>query len=203
MLATASAVPWAHSQQVLEGPVQLPASRVSRVSLLPPHHRHVTSARLGKLTTTPIRLRSAWTVQQAHTLDVARQSVLFVLLARLTAMRVRPRHARHAWRVSTGRLRLLISRASVCSVLLAKWMGTPTVLRSASTVSSASTVARAPSLPCCAQTKDSSMMTAIPPRHAATRISASKYVWLAPKIMTATTAPTAQPAMPADTRLAA
>ena len=108
-LATASGVPWAHSRQLLAGPVQLPASRVSLVRLLPPHRHRVASAQLVELTRTPIRLRSAWTVKQARTRDVARQSVLFVLLARLTAMRVRPHHAQHAWRVSIGRLRPLIS----------------------------------------------------------------------------------------------
>ena len=44
-------------------------------------------------------------------------------------------------------------------------------------------------------------MTVIPPLPAATRISASKCVKLALRMMTATRAPTAQPAMPADTRL--
>ena len=103
-VATASGVPWAPSRQLLAGPARLPASLVNLVSLLPPHHRHVVSARLGELTGTPIRQRSAWTVEQARTLGVVRRSVLFVLLARLTAMRVRPRRVLHAWRVSTGRV---------------------------------------------------------------------------------------------------
>ena len=46
-------------------------------------------------------------------------------------------------------------------------------------------------------------MTAIPPLLAATRISASKCVQLEPRMMTATTAPTAQTVMPVDTLLGA
>ena len=107
-LATASDVRWVDLQRPVEGQVQPRASHVSRVSLLLPHHRHVTSAHLAELMTTPIQPPSALSAGQAHTLVAAKQSVLSVLLVRSTVTTTLRHRAQRAWVVSTGRLRQLM-----------------------------------------------------------------------------------------------
>ena len=107
-LATASDVRWVDLQRPVEGQVQPRASHASRVSLLLPHHRHVTSAHLAELMTTPIQPPSALSAGQAHTLVAAKQSVLSVLLVRSTVTTTLRHRAQRAWVVSTGRLRQLM-----------------------------------------------------------------------------------------------
>ena len=108
-LATASDVRWVDLQQPVEGQAFPPVSHASRVSLLLPHHRPVTSAHLAELMTTPIQPPSALSAGQAHTLVAAKQSVLSVLLVRSTVTTTLRHRAQRAWEASTGRLRQLMS----------------------------------------------------------------------------------------------
>eukprot|EP01043_Picozoa_sp_COSAG02_P077973 COSAG02_NODE_17332_length_1011_cov_9.604167_1_plen_251_part_00 len=164
-LANVSDVHQAHSQRPLEGRVWPRASLVNLVSSPPLVSRRVDSAHLVELIMTPIRPLTVWPARPAHTLAAARPSVLSAWLVRLTAIRVRRHHVQLVWRVNTGRLQQLKPRASAFSVLLAKRMPTPTVRRSAKTVPSASTVARVPSIPWCAQILMRSTTTTIHQHH--------------------------------------
>ena len=144
-LANVSDVHQAHSQRPLEGRVWPRASLVNLVSSPPLVSRRVDSAHLVELIMTPIRPLTVWPARPAHTLAVARPSVLSAWLVRLTAIRVRRHHVQLVWRVNTGRLPLLSTSASAFSVLPAKRIPTLTVRRSASTAPLTHTAPRAPS----------------------------------------------------------
>ena len=79
---------------------------VKPASTAPKARACVRFVHLARQTKTPMHRHHAHRAPREHTLAVARPRATSVLLVRSTATRMRPRRARHAWQVSTGRLAL-------------------------------------------------------------------------------------------------